>query len=184
MAADYRPASTEQGQTFDVRLRANEGQTIRFEATGLDKFQEQEIRLVNKADGITQDLQKNPTMTYRANSDESSFVLLVGSPDFVDRKQSEVIPEQVKLLPNYPNPFRGQTTLSYALPEQSDVRLVIYDILGREVRTLVNDQQQPGLHSIQWNGRNNAGQPVASGLYLSRLVVGEKTQVNKMTLVK
>lgn len=184
LAADFRPMTAEDGQRFDVTLRAEPGETIRFEATGLDPFRGQEVRLVNKADGLSHNLLENPTMTYRPENEESSFVLLVGSPDFVDQKQSEVIPEQVKLLPNYPNPFHGQTTVSYALPEQSEVRLVIYDILGREVRTLVNKQQRAGLHSIQWDGRNNAGQPVASGLYLSRLVVGEKTQVNKMTLVK
>ena len=184
LAADYRPSSAESGQEFQLNLTAEPGETVRFEATGLDQFQGQEVRLVNKAHGLSHDLHEDPSVTYRPENKESSFVLLVGSPNFVNQKQSEVIPEQVKLLPNYPNPFRGQTTVSYALPEQSDVRLVIYDILGREVRTLVNDQQQPGLHSVQWDGRNNAGQPVASGLYLSRLVVGEKTQVNKMTLVK
>jgi flagellar hook assembly protein FlgD len=94
------------------------------------------------------------------------------------------VPDQIKLLPNYPNPFRGQTTLRFALPEQQEVRLVIYDVLGRTVRTLVNQQKQSGVHSVNWNGRNDAGQPVASGLYLGRLEVGETTQVTKLLLVK
>lgn len=183
LAADYRPLASS-GQRFNLELAAEAGDRIMLKASGLEQFQGQEVRLVNTSNSVSYNLHESGTVTVRPESETSNFVLLVGSGEFVESQESQVVPDQIKLLPNYPNPFRGQTTLRFALPEQQDVRLVIYDVLGRTVRTLVNDQKQSGVHSVRWNGRNDAGQPVASGLYLGRLEVGETTQVTKLLLVK
>lgn len=79
------------------------------------------------------------------------------------------IPETFGLMQNYPNPFNPTTTIRYALPQASTVTLRIYNILGQEVATLVNESQGAGYHTIIWNGRNQAGSQVATGVYLYRL---------------
>jgi hypothetical protein len=80
-----------------------------------------------------------------------------------------LVPDQFVLDQNYPNPFNPSTTITYALPEQANVRLRIFDILGQEVRTLVNTAQPSGRFQQTWDGRNNAAAQVASGMYYYRL---------------
>ncbi len=96
----------------------------------------------------------------------------------------KLVPAKFQVFQNYPNPFNPTTTISYALPNPSQVRIVIYDILGREVRTLVNSEQQSGVHNIVWNGLNNDGQQVASGTYIYRVKAGDNVQVKKMLFLK
>lgn len=85
---------------------------------------------------------------------------------------------------NYPNPFNPVTTIRYTLPEASDVRLVIYNILGQQVRVLVNAKQMPGVYSVSWDSRDAYGRSVASGLYFYRLQAGPHVAVRKMLLMK
>jgi flagellar hook assembly protein FlgD len=94
------------------------------------------------------------------------------------------LPESYVLYQNYPNPFNPITTLSYDLPEDALVNITIYDMMGRQVKTLINDQQTAGYRSVQWNGTNNIGQPVSAGLYLYTIQAGEFRQTKKMVLLK
>ncbi|NHZ84511.1 MAG: T9SS type A sorting domain-containing protein [Planctomycetia bacterium] len=102
------------------------------------------------------------------------------------------IPESFALHQNYPNPFNPVTTLRYDLPEQSFVKITIYDILGREVRYLVNRIENPGFKSVIWNGKNDVGQTLGAGVYLYRIQAlqkegrqaGEYIKTKKMILLK
>ena len=85
---------------------------------------------------------------------------------------------------NYPNPFNPITTLKYNLPEQSIVNIFIYDLLGREVRTLVNTAQDAGFKSVIWDATNDFGKPVSAGVYLYKIQAGEFVQTRKMVLLK
>ena len=85
---------------------------------------------------------------------------------------------------DYPNPFNPITTLRYDLPENSLVTITIYDILGRQVKTLINQTQDAGYKSVIWNATNNKGQPVPAGLYLYTIQAGEYRQTKKMILLK
>ncbi len=93
-------------------------------------------------------------------------------------------PERFALEPNYPNPFNPATTIRYQLAENSKVTLKIYNLLGQEVRTLVNAQKLSGSHSVIWDGKNNHGQRVTSGVYFYRLQAGDFVKTRKMVLVK
>lgn len=93
-------------------------------------------------------------------------------------------PDRVTLAPGYPNPFNAQTLIEYALPEEAAVHLGIYNIMGQRVRLLINETQTPGYKSALWNGRDDLGQEVSSGVYLYRLQVGPQTIVRKLTLQK
>ena len=96
----------------------------------------------------------------------------------------QLIPDVFALHQNYPNPFNPTTTLQYDLPEDSQVKIMIYDIMGREVKTLVHSQQTAGFKSIVWDATNDLGQPVSAGMYLYRISAGEFHSVNKMILLK
>ena len=91
---------------------------------------------------------------------------------------------EFNLHPAYPNPFNPVTTLRYQLPEDAMVNITIYDMMGRQVSTLVSSQQSTGYKSVQWNGTNDAGSPVSAGLYLYRIQAGEFRQTRKMVLLQ
>jgi hypothetical protein len=95
------------------------------------------------------------------------------------------IPKEFALHQNYPNPFNPTTTINFDLPEAADVKLVIYDITGRKVRTLVNDMSvAAGYKKIVWNGRDDFGNGVSTGMYIYRLTAGDFVDVKKMTFLK
>ena len=93
-------------------------------------------------------------------------------------------PNQFKVFNAYPNPFNPVTTLRYQLPEANMVTVTIYDMAGKEVKTLIHQQQTAGLHGIQWNGTNNLGNMVSAGIYLYQVQSGVYNQTNKMILLK
>ncbi len=94
------------------------------------------------------------------------------------------LPEKFALLANYPNPFNPETTIRYDLPQDSRVVLRIYNLLGQEVRTLLNENQAAGARSLSWDGRNNAGRQVPSGVYIYRITAGNFGAARKMVLQK
>ena len=98
--------------------------------------------------------------------------------------QMETLPEVYALGFNYPNPFNPETTIKYALPQTSDVKLVIYNSIGQVVRTLVAERQSIGRYAFTWDATNDRGQAVSSGIYLYRLQAGEFARVRKMLLLK
>jgi hypothetical protein len=85
---------------------------------------------------------------------------------------------------NYPNPFNPTTEIEFSIPKFQQVSLVVYDLLGRKVKTLLNDEQHAGQHRVTWNGMNEIGKSVASGVYFYQLKAGTMTQVRKMMLVR
>jgi FlgD Ig-like domain len=97
---------------------------------------------------------------------------------------NKLIPNKFAVYQNYPNPFNPTTVISYALPKASKVSVIIYDMLGREVKTLVSGLQNPGNHEVVWNGENNYGAKVASGAYIYRVIAGNNVAVKKMVLLK
>ncbi|NQV15880.1 T9SS type A sorting domain-containing protein [bacterium] len=84
------------------------------------------------------------------------------------------------LYPNFPNPFNPTTTITYTLSESSETSLVIYDINGRQIKSLLSDYQKPGTYKMMWNGVDDSGNPVLSGMYFARLQAGDFDQTIKM----
>ena len=97
---------------------------------------------------------------------------------------SEIIPVVFALHQNYPNPFNPVTSLRYDLPEDGLVNITIYDMMGRVVNTLINDWQNAGYKSIQWNATNDRNEPVSAGLYIYTIQAGEFRKTKKMVLLK
>jgi predicted outer membrane repeat protein len=92
-------------------------------------------------------------------------------------------PDNFALKGNWPNPFDGETGIRYQLKEAANVRISIYDVMGRRIRVLVNEKQKAGEHTVRWDGRNN-GRKVASGVYLYRLEAGGFTDTGRMVVVR
>jgi phosphodiesterase/alkaline phosphatase D-like protein len=99
-----------------------------------------------------------------------------------------LLPEAFALDRNFPNPFNPETTIRYAVPEAADVRLIVYNILGQEIVTLADERHVPGFYALRWNGKDQFGRGVASGVYLYRIQATAATetftQVHKMLLLK
>ena len=94
------------------------------------------------------------------------------------------LPTEFALDQNYPNPFNPSTTIKFALPKDAMVSLKVYDVLGREVRTLVNERVSAGYQQVVWDGRNQFGAQVASGMYIYRITAGEFISIKKMMMLK
>jgi flagellar hook assembly protein FlgD len=94
------------------------------------------------------------------------------------------VPSSFELMQNYPNPFNPVTTIKYRLEESGQVRLTIYDELGREIRTLMDQRQNAGWHQVSWDGRDNVNRVVATGTYFYTLKGTSSMQAKKMILLK
>jgi hypothetical protein len=112
--------------------------------------------------------------------------VIVGTERYA-QKNNEGIPlrnYKTELRSNYPNPFEKTTTLEYTLAEERSVRIEIYNVLGQRVRTLVEERKSAGLHRVQWEGRNEYGTRVGSGVYFYRIEAGDFTNSKKMVIVR
>ncbi len=99
--------------------------------------------------------------------------------DFSSVLEATRLPGQATLRQNYPNPFNPSTTVKYELPTSTEVRLSVYDVLGREVSVLVNERRDAGVHEVRFNGSG-----FASGIFLYRLQAGSFTQTRKIVLLR
>ncbi|MGI9175045.1 MAG: ScyD/ScyE family protein [Rhodothermales bacterium] len=94
------------------------------------------------------------------------------------------LPEQFELGQNWPNPFNPTTRIAFKLAEHADVRLTVYDVVGREVATLVREPMEAGTYEVEWEGTDAAGRALPSGLYLYRITAGTFVETRTMTLLK
>ena len=94
------------------------------------------------------------------------------------------LPTDFALSQNYPNPFNPETTIKYQIPNNSQVYLSIYNVIGQEVRVLINQELSAGYHSVVWDGRDNHGNLVTSGVYYFRIKADSYTDLKKMIFMK
>ncbi len=116
-----------------------------------------------------------------AREDTVLNITSVRNPDPVS------LPAEFSMSQNFPNPFNPSTTITFEIPQlyaNSNVNLSIYNLRGQKIRSLVTANMAAGIHAIQWDGTNDIGQNVASGLYLFRLTAGDFAETNKMLLLK
>ena len=129
-----------------------------------------------------------PSIYNPRNSTISASVVELGT--YLIARNAKVVsdvvfaPEEFELAQNFPNPFNPVTSIRYSLAEPGKTTIVIYDLLGREVKTLVDIYQTPGRYHIQWNGTNNHGQKVGSGIYFYRMKARNHEETKKMVFVK
>ncbi|WP_263835117.1 S8 family serine peptidase [Salinibacter sp.] len=165
-----------EGQTIPLTLRVDTSSAeIRAQVKGLGN---PSVALIDPSTGRSYDLSGGQTVTVDAGAGESQLKLAVGTDGYVKGQLQSVTPEDVTLT-TAPNPFRKQTTIRYALPEEASVQLKVYDTLGRQVATLVDGQKIAGKHQVQFSGTD-----LSSGTYFGRLQVGDQTRTQKITVVR
>jgi hypothetical protein len=126
------------------------------------------------------------TYAFRARKD-NAFKVVVGKSEFVDQaveKIREELPREFALAQNYPNPFNPSTNIRFDVAQSGNVKMKIYNVLGQEVMTLVDDYFETGKHVVTWNGRDSHGRQLASGMYIYRLEAGKISRTKKMLFVK
>ena len=200
------PGDADAGITFDgkfLRFANNQDKTIysvEIGYTGSDANWLDE-NLTGGSIPAGESIEVNITVTAAAlDSGTYEAVLLLSSndvdyPEIVIPVELNVdVPYQVEepgmqlfpfwLRQNYPNPFTLETNIGFQIADCKRVKITIYNPLGRKVRTLVDKRMSPGYHVVKWDGVNDAGQPVASGVYLYRLIAGNRTEVRRMILLR
>jgi len=115
-------------------------------------------------------------------ADNESYLTIDAST--LDIFRWALLPEHFALHQNHPNPFNPATTLRFDLPEASDVTLLVYDLLGREVTRLVAGRLEPGYHAVVWNGLDRSGRQAPTGVYIARMVSAQYTRTIKLVLLK
>jgi flagellar hook assembly protein FlgD len=110
-----------------------------------------------------------------------------GAPPYVDVDDNVIVQTlEVFLQQNYPNPFNPTTTISFNISNEQNeqIELVVYNLKGQKVKQLVSDQLSTGQHSVVWNGKDNSGKSVSSGIYFYKLKTNEDSNIRKMVLLK
>lgn len=115
---------------------------------------------------------------------EYAYVLSHQTSTDIGDAESGDLPNKFELSQNYPNPFNPTTQIEYSLPQRRHVKITIYNMLGKLVTTLTDKEIEAGFHSVSWDGNNNDGQAVGSGVYLYKIEAGEFVSSKKMMLLK
>ena len=159
---------------------------FRSENSGFEPAEQNEIGITAKNNFEDYDISSGKTYYYRVvvvddalNKNKSDEIMVSTSNVAL---VSKAIPTEYRLNHNYPNPFNPVTTINYQIPEAGFVNLVIYNVLGERVKTLVNKHQNAGYYRITWESDNEAGEALSSGIYLYQLEVNNFKANYKMTL--
>jgi len=145
--------------------------------------------LFDLVDGVSYDMVKTTGAEYKTGDtypDYRRFKTVVGTRAFIE-SQSEGIPlapVAFGLLQNYPNPFNPETTIRYSIPKNGPVEIVVFNAIGQRVKVLVQEMQNTGHHHVVWDGRDDRGRLVSSGVYIYRLKALDKVATHKMILLR
>jgi hypothetical protein len=164
----------EAGEIVGTAITSADGSFI------IDEMPAGEFRLA--ANGLSGNAELTTPVTL-GNGRNASNLELVLIPTSVEEAAGEV-PASFDLEQNFPNPFNPETSIKFHLPVRTNVTLRIYNALGQEVRTLINGLQEPGIHNAVWDGKDNNGRRLTSGIYLVRLEAGDFVMMRKMAMVK
>ncbi|MBX3008422.1 MAG: fibronectin type III domain-containing protein [Melioribacteraceae bacterium] len=173
------PAPSTSKLTYDLEYSTDKNFTTSQKLTGLT------------GTSVTlQGLEKNKDYFWRvASKTEKGEISSFSAPTAfstgsVVSVEETVIPNTFELMQNYPNPFNPSTQIKFTTPVNGFVTLKIYDLLGKEIKTLINSEYSAGSHSIQWNGDDNMGNKVSTGIYVYRMTTGNFASSKKMLLIK
>lgn len=139
-------------------------------------------KFVNWSGDIEPGQQNELTLYLVANTSKNITANFESITDINDK--NDEISYDYKLYNNYPNPFNLSTLIKYSVPANNFVKITIYDILGRKVKTILEKEKMAGLHTIEWNGTNEFGAIVTSGVYFCRMNAGGKSMMTKLLLMK
>ncbi|MBC8375789.1 MAG: VCBS repeat-containing protein [FCB group bacterium] len=177
------PILMDDQNVWQMTIKSDPGEVVLTWDYDAGEFPDQmQFLLTDVRDGITVDMLTTESYLLENNHGESLF-LITALRSTLDIS-SQALPESYSLEQNYPNPFNPTTTIKYGLPETSKSQLSIFNLAGKKVITLVNEEQSAGWYEYSWNGIDQAGEPVATGLYFARIESGGFSRVVKMLFLK
>lgn len=174
---------TDMVQNFQIFTNNSEDGTLRVGGFGVEPLTESGtyLELVFEAIGNKGDASQVEFISYRINAEEEQYAIatvVIASGSLTQA------PEDFVLHNNYPNPFNPHTQIKFELPQPGYVSLKIYNMLGQEIKTLVNQTMDAGYHQVAWNGQNASGHVMPSGFYIYRLQADNFVDSKKMFLMK
>jgi len=183
--SDVRPEINE-SETWVIKVYTPDAAKSELSFAGIENIPlEYMIALIDKKAARVQDLRENDAYHFAPLEEITEFEIMVGNRDIINDRIAEIVPHNFALEQNYPNPFNPTTTIPIALPKNSQIKVTIYNILGKVINVLYNGIAESGRHFYQWNGTDLSGKRVASGLYFYRLEIeGRKSYTKKMVLMK
>ena len=187
LAEEYRPYSGE-GEQFVIEIYSQEAeQALLVNVEGVRSMTQEAMYLVDVQSGKFIDLQRESAFQLRPSKGISTYMLLIGGDEFIEKQREKFLPQKNELLVNYPNPFGQSTTITYTLSsnsrEQQLVNLEVYDMLGRRVAVLVHEDQPAGHYEVEWDGHYQ-GSRLANGVYVYRLQAEGFVQARTMVLLR
>jgi parallel beta-helix repeat protein len=184
--SDFRPESDGTIWTFVVESNL-EGKKAALSFDGIADLPAGLKAFLLDMDGrISVNLRAGMTVPVTVGRNRRTFRIVVGSAGYVEKAAADFrgVPEGIALSPNRPNPFNAKTVIAYQLSEPGNVRLGVYDLLGREVVVLVDAVSDPGYFSTVWHGKDENGKEAASGVYFCILATQRERSVSKMVMVR
>ncbi len=184
-ASDIRPPSDEL-MDWEFVVSAKNGASVEITVEGSEELPaELEIYLIDVMRGISQDLQKQARYEFQAESGSGHFRLIIGDDEQVKKVLDTVVPKRFMAEQNYPNPFNMETVIHFAIPTEMDASLKIYNLLGQQVRVLHDGILRPGRYQFTWNGTDQHGRALPSGVYFYRFVSNTRYyKLGKMIMLK
>ncbi|MDZ7660088.1 alpha-amylase family glycosyl hydrolase [Fodinibius sp.] len=165
---------------LEVILLATPKEPVSISAKGWDNNPGIQMALLNTESGRKYDLSNENEITIIPDKEKTSMLLVIGDTRYINEQQEELLPKEISINPNYPNPFNPSTTLRFSLPEQTEVQVQVFNVLGQRVSTLINNEtRQAGVHTVTFDGSQRA-----SGLYFAVFEIGNQRFIQKMTLIK
>ncbi|MEK7671651.1 MAG: FlgD immunoglobulin-like domain containing protein, partial [Bacteroidota bacterium] len=184
-ATDFRPM-VDQLETwkFEAHAKSRDQMALQFE--GVDAVPSHlNVYLIDQQRARYVDLRAEASYKFNLPTGSSEFNVIVGSEEAVREILNTVLPREFALGNNFPNPFNPTTSIPISVPHTADISLKVYNILGEEVRTVFAGTIEAGGYFFTWDGKNNAGNTVASGMYITRFTTNAgKAFTGKMIMMK
>jgi hypothetical protein len=177
LAVERRP-ELGRGQTFNIRLWSRHEGPVQISRKRIAGLSGAQVSLTSVAEERSYDLTENQSVTLNVGQDTTQFRLAVGNPEYVKDQSRKETPEKLRLTA-YPNPTHQKATLKYALPEAATVRISVFDVLGRRIAQVLNEEKRAGVHTAPIDAS-----PLSSGVYFLRMSASGKTKTQKITVVQ
>lgn len=172
-----------EGQIYNLEIFNKKNENLILEISGLDFIKDNLAYLIENNTLIKYDLKKDRVIISPSET-KRNFTLLVGNQDFINNNQNSFLPDKLELLQNFPNPFNPSTKIYFNNPEHNHIKVIVYNMLGEAVKILTDQMYAPGNYSVEWDGKNDGGNLVASGVYFYCLETASRRLTNKMILSK
>lgn len=183
-STDFRPVLHEIN-TWKLKINVPLSEKVELSFSGIDDISEDfEVYLIDKNSKRSQNLRQNKVFSFQSPIKYHQFEFIVGTGSHIETELESILPKEYVLDQNFPNPFNPSTIIPVEIPQDSHVDLTIFNILGEKIYTLHSGILKTGRHIITWNGKNQSGLKMPTGVYLLRLSTQGKIQSRKLILIR